>query len=134
MVIEVSDGGIGIPASDRERIFERFYRVDHADGRSTGGTGLGLSIVRHVAINHRGSVELESVEGERDPPSASSSRWRWSRRSLPSSEKAESMSLPSVLVVEDEEAFIDALTIGLEREGTEVRIARRRCRGDRRLR
>ncbi len=64
VVIEVTDAGIGIPASDRERIFERFYRVDQARSRSTGGTGLGLSIVRHVAINHRGTVELESVEGE----------------------------------------------------------------------
>ncbi len=64
VVIEVTDSGIGIPASDRERIFERFYRVDQARRRSTGGTGLGLSIVRHVAVNHRGAVELESVEGE----------------------------------------------------------------------
>ncbi len=64
LVIEVLDTGIGIPGSDRERIFERFYRVDHARSRSTGGTGLGLSIVRHVAINHRGTVELESAEGE----------------------------------------------------------------------
>lgn len=63
MVIEVSDKGVGIPAADRERIFERFYRVDPARSRDTGGTGLGLSIVRHVAANHGGEVELESVEG-----------------------------------------------------------------------
>lgn len=64
VLIEVSDRGIGIPARDLERIFERFYRVDHGRGRSTGGTGLGLAIVRHVAANHRGSVQVESREGE----------------------------------------------------------------------
>jgi two-component system sensor histidine kinase SenX3 len=63
-VIEVSDRGVGIPARDLERIFERFYRVDQGRGRSTGGTGLGLAIVRHVAANHRGSVHVESREGE----------------------------------------------------------------------
>jgi two-component system sensor histidine kinase SenX3 len=64
VLIEVSDRGVGIPARDLERIFERFYRVDHGRGRSTGGTGLGLAIVRHVAANHRGSVHVESREGE----------------------------------------------------------------------
>lgn len=60
----VTDHGIGIPTADQNRIFERFYRVDRARQRDTGGTGLGLSIVRHVAINHGGTVELQSAEGE----------------------------------------------------------------------
>jgi two-component system, OmpR family, sensor histidine kinase SenX3 len=60
----VRDEGIGIPRRDRERIFERFYRVDRARSRWTGGTGLGLAIVRHVAAYHGGDVALDSVEGE----------------------------------------------------------------------
>ena len=64
IAISVTDTGVGIPARDLERIFERFYRVDRARSRSTGGTGLGLSIVRHVAANHEGSVRVRSVEGE----------------------------------------------------------------------
>ena len=60
----VRDHGIGIPSRDLERIFERFYRVDHGRSRNTGGTGLGLSIVRHVATNHQGRVDVESREGE----------------------------------------------------------------------
>jgi two-component system sensor histidine kinase SenX3 len=63
-LVEVSDQGVGIPARDLERIFERFYRVDPGRGRTAGGTGLGLAIVRHVAVNHHGSVEVESREGE----------------------------------------------------------------------
>jgi len=62
--LSVADTGVGIPTRDLERIFERFYRVDHGRSRSTGGTGLGLSIVRHVASNHRGRVEVDSREGE----------------------------------------------------------------------
>jgi len=60
----VRDRGIGIPPSDRDRIFERFYRVDRARSRVTGGTGLGLAIVRNVARNHGGDVQVESREGE----------------------------------------------------------------------
>ncbi len=62
--VMVADHGIGIPARDLERVFERFYRVDRARSRTTGGTGLGLSIVRHVASNHGGEVLVSSQEGE----------------------------------------------------------------------
>jgi len=60
----VTDQGIGIPANEIDRIFERFYRVDPARHRSTGGTGLGLSIVKHVAASHGGDVRVWSVEGQ----------------------------------------------------------------------
>jgi two-component system sensor histidine kinase SenX3 len=62
--ISVVDQGIGIPAAEIDRIFERFYRVDPARHRSTGGTGLGLSIVKHVAATHGGEVKVWSVEGQ----------------------------------------------------------------------
>jgi two-component system sensor histidine kinase SenX3 len=62
--LTVADTGVGIPTRDLERIFERFYRVDHGRSRDSGGTGLGLSIVRHVASNHQGRVEVDSREGE----------------------------------------------------------------------
>jgi two-component system, OmpR family, sensor histidine kinase SenX3 len=62
--ITVTDRGIGIPAHELDRIFERFYRVDPARARSTGGTGLGLSIVKHVAASHGGEVKVWSVRGE----------------------------------------------------------------------
>lgn len=61
--IAVTDSGIGIPESEQERIFERFYRVDPSRSRETGGTGLGLSIVKHAAANHRGEVKIFSKEG-----------------------------------------------------------------------
>lgn len=60
----VADQGVGIPDRDLDRVFERFYRVDKARGRSTGGSGLGLSIVRHVAHNHGGEISVSSQEGE----------------------------------------------------------------------
>ena len=63
LTVSVTDEGIGIPATEQARIFERFYRVDRARSRSTGGTGLGLSIVRHVALNHGGDVSVASREG-----------------------------------------------------------------------
>ena len=61
--IAVTDSGIGIPRSDRSRVFERFYRVDQSRASATGGTGLGLAIVKHVASNHGGAVTVWSEEG-----------------------------------------------------------------------
>lgn len=61
--IAVVDQGIGIPATEQDRIFERFYRVDPARSRNTGGTGLGLSIVKHVAADHGGDVVVWSQPG-----------------------------------------------------------------------
>lgn len=64
IILSVRDTGIGIPADERERIFERFYRVDKSHSKEVGGTGLGLSIVKHAAIIHRASVDVNSTVGE----------------------------------------------------------------------
>ena len=62
-VLTVKDNGIGIPASEQERIFERFYRVDKSRSKATGGTGLGLAIVKHIVEIHDAKIELDSVPG-----------------------------------------------------------------------
>ncbi|NQT86897.1 HAMP domain-containing protein [bacterium] len=62
--VSVSDTGIGIPEEERERIFDRFYRVDRSRSRETGGSGLGLSIVRWIAKAHDGQIEVTGALGE----------------------------------------------------------------------
>ncbi len=62
--VEVADTGIGIPEEAQEQVYERFYRVDKSHSREIGGTGLGLAITRSAVLRHRGSIRLESVEGE----------------------------------------------------------------------
>ena len=63
VVIRVIDQGCGIEAQHLPRLFERFYRVDTSRSRDLGGTGLGLAIVKHIALAHRGSVEVQSAVG-----------------------------------------------------------------------
>jgi len=63
IVLSIEDEGPGIPIPERERVFERFYRVDKVRSRELGGTGLGLSIVKNVALTHQGKVEVESAPG-----------------------------------------------------------------------
>ncbi len=60
----VEDTGIGIPKESRERVFERFYRVDKSRSKSTGGTGLGLAIVKHIVMKHDADISLESEIGK----------------------------------------------------------------------
>lgn len=62
--LRVKDTGIGIPGEHRDRVFERFYRVDKSHSKATGGTGLGLAIVKHVAENHGAKISLESEPGK----------------------------------------------------------------------
>jgi two-component system phosphate regulon sensor histidine kinase PhoR len=64
IILSVSDTGIGIAPEHRDRIFERFYRVDKSHSKDTGGTGLGLAIVKHAAMLHNAEIALESQEGK----------------------------------------------------------------------
>src|SRR4029077_6359466 len=62
--VTVADDGPGVPVEARERVFDRFYRVDHARGRDGGGSGLGLAICREIATAHGGRVWVDSEEGK----------------------------------------------------------------------
>ena len=64
VILTVKDTGIGIPANEKERIFERFYRIDKSRSKQNGGTGLGLSIVKHAAKYHEASILVNSEVGK----------------------------------------------------------------------
>ena len=64
IMFNVTDQGVGIPAEEHDKIFERFYRVDPARSRDKGGTGLGLSIVKHVVERYHGRIKLASKPGQ----------------------------------------------------------------------
>ena len=61
--VQVADAGPGIPATDRERVFDRFYRVDKARSRDRGGSGLGLAVASSLVCAHGGTIELSSEPG-----------------------------------------------------------------------
>ncbi len=63
IAVAVRDQGVGIPAAEIDRVFERFYKVDKARQRGMGGTGLGLAIARHIIEGHGGQISVESEEG-----------------------------------------------------------------------
>lgn len=62
-VVRVADTGVGIPEDMRDKVFERFFRVDKSRSKETGGTGLGLAIVKHAVMYHGGSIEVKSELG-----------------------------------------------------------------------
>ena len=123
LVITVRDEGIGIPSRDLERIFERFYRVDHARSRDTGGTGLGLAIVRHVVQAHGGEVAVESVEGQGSTFRLVATARLGRHRATRVSREPIVAEAPLILVVDDEQSYRDALRVALEREGFRVEVA-----------
>ena len=61
--IEVADDGVGIPAAELSRVFDRFYQVDNTATRKFGGAGMGLALVKRLVTAHGAAVEVESVEG-----------------------------------------------------------------------
>jgi len=62
-VIEIADNGVGIPASEQDRLFERFFRSSTATEQAIPGTGLGLTIAKTIVERHEGSISIESAEG-----------------------------------------------------------------------
>ena len=62
--VEVADEGIGIPAAETQRIFEKFYRIGRSETQGRRGSGVGLALVKHIALAHGGRVSVESRSGE----------------------------------------------------------------------
>jgi signal transduction histidine kinase/CheY-like chemotaxis protein len=135
--IRVSDNGIGIPKERIEQVFERFYQVDSSSTRQFGGSGLGLSIVREIIVSHRGKIFVESEEGkgttflvlmpvgEPERPSTAG------RESDEDSDQKEQMDAApkgngeSILIVDDDPAFLRMMETVLPREGYKVHVTER---------
>ena len=64
VTVKIADNGPGIPDSEKDKIFERFYRLDDSRARDTGGTGLGLAIAREAVLMHGGKIEVISSFGK----------------------------------------------------------------------
>ena len=62
-ILRVRDTGIGIADEEKEKIFNRFYRIDKGRSKATGGTGLGLSIVKHLLSYYNGTIDVNSKQG-----------------------------------------------------------------------
>ncbi|HEV8630730.1 MAG TPA: ATP-binding protein [Thermoanaerobaculia bacterium] len=115
VVAEVADTGIGIPRSEQQRIFERFYQVESTTTRKYGGIGLGLAIVRQILDAHGSTIELVS-----EPGMGSTFRFR-----LPVAAHLQTTDGrgPRVVVVDDDVPFSRGLADHLEAAGYQVRIA-----------
>jgi signal transduction histidine kinase len=64
LALSVADHGIGIPAAEHARIFEKFYRVGQSETQSRRGSGVGLALVRHIVEAHGGAVTVQSAPGQ----------------------------------------------------------------------
>ncbi len=132
--IAVTDQGVGIPDAEKDRVFERFFRVDSARSRNTGGTGLGLSIVKHIVQNHGGDVRVWShpAAGRRSRCAFPTPTTSPSPHGNPPSPR--SLLVTRILIVEDEPSLRRAALVPAEAGGLRDRGRRRWSRRDRRLR